>query len=233
MHEAEERRSNRRCGPHHSVIATDVYGIVGQMVDERAVLVQASPDVVVCEVLVEELIVFFVFDEVIVDNSLLLVQVTSQLILDVHLVVLVLNQPQLLEGDSYALDHLIELRSMHNHLTVLLGLLKCYDERTQLFFRHCLHDRPDLVASLKDEVFHIRSNHLRVWSLQILHCHMLQCLDARVHVAIGLARDQRTPAIIFWHLFYFRLLRVGGCSFNWCGACAKRTSGLAECQPEL
>ena len=53
MHQAEESRSNSRRGPHHSIIASDIDSLVGQVVDERAKLVQACFDVIVREVLVE------------------------------------------------------------------------------------------------------------------------------------------------------------------------------------
>ena len=53
-------------------------------------------------------------DEVLVDYALLLVEVTSELVLDIDLVVLVLDFAKLFKCHSNALNDLVELRAVND-----------------------------------------------------------------------------------------------------------------------
>ena len=125
------------------------------MVDERAELVLSGLDVIVTEVLIQKLVILFVVEQVLVDDTLLRIQVPRQLIGNVHLIMLVLNLPEFLERHPDPFNDLVELRSMNYDLFVLFRLFQSHEQLFQLLFRHGLHDWFDLVSGLRNEILHL------------------------------------------------------------------------------
>lgn len=104
----DQRKEDTRCGrryPHHPIVLAKRLGIVRQVVHEQVELVRSRLKVRVGPVLVEQLVVFLMRLEVLVDDPLLLVQVSGQLELHIDLVVLVLDLAQLFVRDSDFLEH--------------------------------------------------------------------------------------------------------------------------------
>ena len=67
-------------------------------------------------------------NQVLIYDTLLIVEISGQLINDVHLIMLVLNLPKLLKSHSDLLDHLIELWPFDTDLAIFLGLLQSYKD---------------------------------------------------------------------------------------------------------
>ena len=64
--------------------------------------------VLVTIILIQQLVIFLVLHQILVIHALFLIQISRQLILYINLVMLVLNEPQLFEGESRFSQNFVE-----------------------------------------------------------------------------------------------------------------------------
>ena len=155
MHQAEKGGCNGRCGPHHPVITTDIYRLIRQVIDYGAVLIKFSLVIRVRKVLIEKLVVFFVVQQVLVNDPLFLIQISGELVSYIDLVVFVLNLTELLQSDTNPLNHIVEFGMINDHIVLLLDFFKCFNDFAKLFIWHCFDNGLDFVSGLEDQVFHL------------------------------------------------------------------------------
>ena len=95
-------------------------------------LIQLSLEVLIRVVLIEELIVLLVFLKIAIYNSLLLIQVSCELIFYVNFVVLILDFAKLLKIYTSLLKHVVTCIIFENDLTILLKLVYCLTDSPHL-----------------------------------------------------------------------------------------------------